>query len=208
MKTKNSIHSTKDFIIYAQPYIKGKVLDAGGGRAGKYRSLILVTAKEYVCLDLQGGGLVNVVGDVLAMPIADSSFDTIVCNQVLEHVNYPARLISEAFRVVKSGGYFLCTAPFLEPSHSDPSDFFRYTPDGLRSLCADAGFDVRETQSYGGVWMVLFSFLKFNFFDPYQPSTKNSRRLLRYLEKFFTFLDRFIRPGRIYSDCYVIAQKP
>lgn len=49
---------------------------------------------------------VSVVGAVgEALPVADSSIDLIASLQVLEHVADPQRVIFEAFRVLKPGGY-------------------------------------------------------------------------------------------------------
>ena len=201
------LHSTRDVIQNLKSFIHGRVLDAGGGTEAKYKSIIASAADEYTCLDMKEGGDVDVVGDVLNMPFSDIEFDTVVCNQVLEHVSDPELLVAETFRVLKHGGHCIFTAPFLEPAHSDPYDFFRYTVDSLDILFSKHGFKIIEKGKYGGLWMVLFSFIKFSFFDPYKKSTKNSRRILRYLERLFRWFDGFIKPDRIYLDCYIVAQK-
>lgn len=203
-----SIHSTRDVLIYAAPYIRGRVLDAGGGLAAKYKSLILKTAEKYTCLDSSGGGHVDVVGDVLNMPFEDLNFETVVCNQVLEHVKQPTKLIVECYRVLKPGGCLICTAPFMEPIHSDPGDFFRYTSDGLKSMFEDVGFEVLDYGKYGGFWSVFYSFIKFTFFNPYINQGAWSRRCSRYLGAIASFLDGNQAPDRIYSDSYIIAKKP
>jgi hypothetical protein len=43
-------------------------------------------------------------------------------------------------RVLKPGGTLFCYVPFLSPYHAMPGyygDYFRYTEDGIRSLCMD-----------------------------------------------------------------------
>jgi ubiquinone/menaquinone biosynthesis C-methylase UbiE len=201
------IRNTREAIQYALPFVTGKVLDAGGGPAAKYRFLLKTKALEYVCLDAQSGGHVDVVGDVLQMPFENETFDTVVCNQVLEHVPRPRALIVEAYRVLKSNGYFICTAPFLEPVHADPGDFFRYTVQGLRALCADQGFRVEESRAYGGLFSVLFSMIKFRWFSPYRKSSRFRRKIGRMTEKLFFALDSAVKPRNIYSDVLIIAQK-
>ncbi|MCR9156194.1 MAG: bifunctional 2-polyprenyl-6-hydroxyphenol methylase/3-demethylubiquinol 3-O-methyltransferase UbiG [Rhodobacteraceae bacterium] len=47
------------------------------------------------------------VGVGEALPYADASFDAVVCVDVLEHVQSLTRVISEVFRVLSPGGYFL-----------------------------------------------------------------------------------------------------
>jgi SAM-dependent methyltransferase len=207
MKPQLKIQTTRDAVRFSLPYIKGKVLDAGGGTRAKYRSLILSNASEYVNLDGQPGGFTDVVGDVMKMPFDGSSFDTVVCNQVLEHIPRPADVIAEASRVLKPGGYFVCTAPFLEPNHADPGDYFRYTQQGLESLCEASDFSIVHTQSYGGVFLVLYSFIRFKWFNPYTKLSRTSKSISRILNSLFSFLDAYIHPGIIYSDVLIIAQK-
>lgn len=201
------MRTTRDFINYSLRFVRGRVLDAGGGPSAKYKRIISDVSDDYICLDLQLGGEVDVVGDVVAMPFDDESFDTVFCNQVLEHVDNPQKVVKESARVLKSGGYFICSAPFLEPSHADPNDFFRYTPDGLSSLCESANFKVVESGKYGGIWTVFFSFIKFSMFDPYKKGGKWSKRFVRYLDWIASVLDNTSGLGKIYSDSYVIAFK-
>lgn len=53
-----------------------------------------------------GVGLtIGAIGE--ALPVASQSIDLIVSQQVLEHVQEPACVIQEAFRVLKPGGHFL-----------------------------------------------------------------------------------------------------
>lgn len=203
----SSIHTTRQALESSMPFVSGRVLDAGGGPSAKYRSLIQSKADKYVCLDAQSGGHVDVIGDVLQMPFQDESFDTVICNQVMEHVSMPAKLISESYRVLKPGGHFICTAPFLEPVHSDPGDFFRYTKEGLVSLCASQGFKIVRSQAYGGLFIVLYSFIKFKWFSPYRKLSRTRRKISRTVQNIFIFLDTLIKPIIVYSDVLVIAQK-
>ncbi len=203
----SNIRTTRDAVHHALPFIQGKVLDAGGGPTAKYRSIIQTKAKEYICLDAQAGGYVDVVGDVLNMPFQNDEFDTVVCNQVLEHVPGPVKLIHETWRVLKPGGHLICTAPFLEPVHADPGDYFRYTKQGMEALCVEQGFTIIEARPYGGFFSVMYSFIRFSWFNPYKKSSKNQRRVSRALEKVAAFLDKFTPPGIIYSDTLIIAQK-
>ena len=46
------------------------------------------------------------LGDALALPFADGSFDAVCALDFLEHVEDPARVVAEAARVLKPGGLF------------------------------------------------------------------------------------------------------
>ena len=69
-------------------------------------------------------------------------FDACFCNTVLEHVKGPEKVVSEVYRVLKSGGKVLFSIPFLQEIHADPYDFQRYTPYGLREILERQGFEV------------------------------------------------------------------
>lgn len=45
------------------------------------------------------------------MPFSDESFDVVYSFQVLEHVSDPFKVLSESWRVLKSGGVLYCNAP-------------------------------------------------------------------------------------------------
>ena len=200
--------STREMMTTLAVHVHGRTLDAGGGRRAKYREILSAHASEYLCLDMQAGGGVDIVGDVMAMPLEDASFDTVVSNQVLEHIPRPDVFMSEAFRILKAGGSLICTAPFWEPVHADPDDFFRYTPDGLAALCEHAGFQVTKSGAYGGVFAIMYSLLKFKFFNPYRTHSRFNRRLGRITGSLMMFLDHAVHIGGIFADSFVVANKP
>jgi SAM-dependent methyltransferase len=75
--------------------------------------------------------------DGIHIPFEDDSLDLIYCNQVFEHVRYPALLLGDVYRVLKSGGFFLGSASQLEPFHA--LSLWNYTPYGFALLLEEAG---------------------------------------------------------------------
>lgn len=51
------------------------------------------------------------IADCCSLPFADSSFDLLTANMVVEHVAQPPALLSEAFRVLRPNGVFLFHTP-------------------------------------------------------------------------------------------------
>jgi SAM-dependent methyltransferase len=87
--------------------------------------------------------------NMLSLPFDDAFFDFVVSDQVLEHVEgNPFTAVGETLRVLKPGGVVAHSTCLLLPIHSDPSDFWRYTPDGLRLLVKDEA-DVIVADSWG-----------------------------------------------------------
>ena len=126
------------------PQLQGDVLDVGCGRK-PYRHL--VPARSYVGLDLDTPELRELGGADLfyegrKFPVADESFDAVLCSQVLEHIFTPAEFLAEIRRVLRPGGALLLTTPFAWDEHSQPYDFGRYSSFGLRHVLEGAGFEI------------------------------------------------------------------
>lgn len=62
--------------------------------------------------------------DIQAIPFEDNTFDAIMCNHVLEHVDDDIKAMSEFYRVMKPGGWGIFEVPvdYSNPqTHEDPS---------------------------------------------------------------------------------------
>ena len=77
--------------------------------------------------------------NTLALTFPDNQFDLVVSDQVLEHVEgNPAQAVAEMLRVAKPGGLCVLTTCFINPVHGAPSDYWRFTVDGLELLVRTA----------------------------------------------------------------------
>jgi len=82
---------------------------------------------EYICGDLFTEGynypdhVQNI--DVLDIPFDDNSFDLIICNHVLEHVQEDVRAMKELLRVLKIGGKAILQVPISKNSAITYEDF-------------------------------------------------------------------------------------
>jgi SAM-dependent methyltransferase len=135
-------------------HCRGRVLDAGAGR-GAYRDMLLQHAKEYVGMDVSQSTATSVVGDAQCLPLTDTSFDTVFCSQVLEHVPRPWNALAEMKRVLKPGGHLILTVPHISWLHNEPHDYYRYTKHGLRFLLNQAGFEEVKMKPAGGLLSLL-----------------------------------------------------
>lgn len=103
---------------------------------------------DIVTVDAFPGPGVDIAGDIHALPIPDNSFDCVFCTGTLEHVRDPATAVRELLRILKPGGIVHVDVPFIQGYHPDPVDYWRFTLEGLRLLCA--GFDEVESGTYIG----------------------------------------------------------
>ena len=106
-------------------------------------------------MDVSSGENVDVVGSAEKIPFPESSFDSLVCTQVFEHLARPHVCASEMYRVLKKDGYAIVTVPQMNELHEEPHDFFRYTKFGLNQLFTDTGFIVVSCEQRGGFFSTV-----------------------------------------------------
>ena len=124
--------------------LQGPLLDVGCG-SKPYQGLFPVP--RYVGLDIDSEtarkrGVADAFYDGTRFPFGDAEFQSVLCNQVLEHVFQPEPFLQEIRRVLKPGGRLLLTVPFAWDEHEQPHDFARYSSFGLRALLERNGFRV------------------------------------------------------------------
>jgi SAM-dependent methyltransferase len=101
--------------------------------------------------------------NILSLPFSDDSFDVVVTDQVLKHVEGDAVIaIEECRRVLKPGGIAVPTAPLLVQIHRFPGDFRRFTPGGLALLCRWHG-DLLLVHGWGNRYLWLLSWSRVLF---------------------------------------------
>lgn len=90
----------------------------------------------FINIDLSPFYGVDVVAHAARLPIFDCSCDRIACLALLEHVQNPEEVVREAYRVLKPNGLIEVVVPFCHPYHAYPSDFSRFSREGLAILFA------------------------------------------------------------------------
>ena len=130
----------------AKPYVRGRVLEPGCGE-GRGLSVLHPLAEKYVALDKIQSALDNLTGkfpDVefrqMHFPpftgLPDSSFDTVITFQVIEHLQDDRLFLQEIHRVLKPGGMAVISTPNIKMSLSrNPWHVREYTSAELASLC-------------------------------------------------------------------------
>jgi SAM-dependent methyltransferase len=79
----------------------------------------------------------------------EGHYDLVICEQVLEHVENPVIAVGTLKTLCAPGGMLLVSTPFLIRIHRYPTDFWRFTPDGLRKLLECQGFHLEWVRSWG-----------------------------------------------------------
>ncbi len=131
---------------------QGKILDIGCGGKPFRRFL---ADKQYIGVEVTPDRQPDVCAPAEHLPFCDKSFETVLCTEVLEHVPEPSHVLTECFRVMKSGAVLYITVPMTWYLHYEPNDFYRFTRYGIQYLCKKAGFDVVSIERSGGFTMFL-----------------------------------------------------
>lgn len=137
-----------------------RVLDVGAG-VGQYRTLFQhcdyrahdfglepATMGQFTALDYQS--------DITAIPVADESFDAVLCTEVLEHVPEPIAAVREMARVLRPDGCLMISAPLGSHLHQEPYHFYGgYTPHWYKRFLPEAGCDLRSLEANCGFFSLF-----------------------------------------------------
>lgn len=130
------------------PKVTGRILDVGCGQK-PYADLF--NASVYIGLEIDSADnrqnkKADYYYDGTVFPFTDGEFNSVVLNQVFEHVFTPEAFLCEVNRVLAEGGALLMTVPFVWDEHEQPHDYARYSSFGLCSLLESHGFKVVENR--------------------------------------------------------------
>ncbi len=203
-------------MIEFSPRLSGRLLDVGCG-SKPYQALFAVDA--YVGLDIDSEasrkrGIADHHYDGNTFPFADASFDSILCNQVLEHVFNPDEFLGEIVRVLKPGGKLLLTVPFVWDEHEQPYDYARYSSFGLRALLEKQGFKIVHHKKIGADASILFQLTNAYLFKVTQGWSRPSKLMFTASVMAFInvmgLLTRRLLPDNpdLFLDYIVLAEKP
>ncbi len=179
-------HFVDSFFFAHEELCRDKdVIDLGGKKRNK-RGLFNIDAiaKQVIYVNLDAGTEPDILADVAAVPLPESSCDIIVLGETLEHVPDPMTVLKEAKRLLRKGGHVLATVPFIYPVHADPHDFGRYTDFYWRSAALSLGLEL-ELERQGAMFAIVALMIQHLF-----NSKKISWRPIQIpLVKFFLWLD-------------------
>jgi ubiquinone/menaquinone biosynthesis C-methylase UbiE len=148
-------------------FIKGRLIDIGCGDK-PYKDFWAPVVSEYVGIDheatLHNKEGIEILCSAYKIPQEAESFDSAICNAVLEHLEEPEAALRECYRLLKPGGFAIYSVPFIWHLHEEPRDFFRYSKYGLKYLFEKVGFEIIEIKPLSGFWVTFGQLLVYNLF--------------------------------------------
>lgn len=146
-----------------------RILDAGAGEQQfkQFCSHLIYASQDFAKYNGQGDrkGLqtkiwdnsnLDIVSDITSIPVADCSFDAVLCTEVFEHLPNPLLALKEFSRIIKKGGYLIITSPFCSLTHFAPYHFYsgfnRYF---YETYLTKFGFKIIEIKANGNFFEYL-----------------------------------------------------
>lgn len=137
-----------NFTDYLWSIREAKVLEMGTKRSrpmvGTVHRNYAAEDADFIKTDVEPGIDVDIVADAhkLSTVFPIDYFDGIISVSVFEHLARPWIAAKEMATILKPGGMVLVYTHFAFPFHGYPSDYFRFTKEGLSLLFSDAGMEI------------------------------------------------------------------
>ena len=132
-------------IEFPEPIVEFGSMQVEEGQPNDLRPLF--PGKTFIGTDLREGPGVDRVEDLRGLSFGDGEVGTALCLDTLEHCADPLTACREMHRVLAASGLCVITSVMLIGIHGYPSDYWRFTPEGFRTLLAD--FDDVDVASMG-----------------------------------------------------------
>jgi len=139
-------------LLYIKRYEKefvGPYLEVGSKDYGATQVLrsIYSDRDTYIGVDMQDGSGVDVVlnftkkFEEIDVKLRGIRFGTIFCMSVLEHCEQPFKMAENLTALLKPEGKICLSVPFSWKFHGYPSDYWRFTPEGVERLFPQLEFN-------------------------------------------------------------------
>lgn len=187
-----------------KPFLGKKILEVGAGNANF--TLSLAEFGEVTAIDIQKiylrklkkiKGVRSGFGDVEKGEyfFTNEKFDTVVCMNVLEHIENDGQALKNMHSLIKRSGYLILLVPahkFLySPFDEILGHFRRYTLKVVRQKLEDVGFEeisVRYLNFLGALgWFFWFKLIRL------KRMPKSQVRIFDFLARLFLLPERFVR---------------
>jgi SAM-dependent methyltransferase len=99
-----------------------------------------------VNIDIVPGPAIHVCAAAGNLPFPDEVFDLVMSQEVVEHVRDPFEALREMRRVLRKGGTLYFQVPFIIGYHPGPTDFWRFTREGVIEILSQAGFECKDVR--------------------------------------------------------------
>ena len=166
-------------------------------------------------VDITPGANTHYTASIESLPFEDNTVDLIITQEVLEHVENPIIAAGEIARVLKPGGKAYIQVPFIIGYHPCPSDYWRFTHEGIEQLARQGrlaviarGYSVGPATGFYRIAVEFAAVLASTLYAKLYLPTKAVLCIALYpLKLLDPLLKKSPQAHRIPGGVYVICQK-
>lgn len=137
-----------------------RALDLGSATS-PYKDILIKYNYQIETFDVEPSSGAEHIGYAHETGLPDSSYDLVLCTQVLEHVPNPQNVMNEIERILRPGGFLVLAVPHVWFYHPCPHDLWRFTQEGVVKLCNESDLKPITLLSEGGSALNLFQIINF-----------------------------------------------
>ena len=137
------------FALKHKDTLSGPFLEIGSRDYGNTQDLrSFFPGETYVGVDMsEGDGVDKVIDltqtiDVIDEELGKQRFGTIFSFSVMEHCDKPFLMAENMTKLLKPGGKIVLSVPFAWKFHGFPSDYWRFTQEGIKKLFPELDWEV------------------------------------------------------------------
>lgn len=142
--------------------VRGILLDIGCGRQ-PYRSEFR-NISGYIGIDRTNADIAHDLSEY-PYPLNDKAANWLLCTQVVDDFPDRKAFVQEMYRLLANNGSLILSASFVWELHDLPHDYGRPTPEGLRRLLEDNGFELMDLKSLGNSLVTLGQVININLLN-------------------------------------------
>jgi len=179
-------------------------IDLGSGKS-PYRKRLEQRGYQVQTFDTDVTSGPDHLGEIEDTKLPSGTFDLVLCTQVLEHCSDPFKGTREINRILKPEGFTILSVPHVWFYHPHPTDHWRFTQEGIVTLCRQAGLEPKKLLAQGGS---LLSLLQVCNFLLYGVLGRWGGPAYALLNVFANALDHRIKNHLFSHNFACLAQKP
>lgn len=155
--------------------IDGIIIDLGGGKNPSYERFWHIKPEKFIKVDINEKTEPDVITDLnKPLPFSDNFTNAVFLFNVIYILENPFAVLREINRILKPGGKIFFTSPFIFNEAKEPSDYWRFTSEGLEKILKDSGFNEVSIKPVGerfsaAIYLIspflLFWPIKFMFYS-------------------------------------------
>lgn len=181
-----------DFFLSHRSLIMPHVLEVGSARPANawwadIQAQLGMEDEEWTGVDMQNSECTDIEVDMASTHLRFpgehhpvGGFGSCVCAETLEHTTYPAEMLWNIRALLRPGAWIVITTPFAFPVHGFPNDYWRFTPEGMRLLLRDAGFENAQAWELESQSHTYWDHLKTN---PWHPPPADEAEFIARIEE-------------------------